>query len=35
MKQTAAWIWFHSEGEQKENIEKQLIGQMGFKKIGM
>jgi len=35
MKQTAAWIWSHSEGEQKENIEKQLVGQMGFKKIGM
>jgi hypothetical protein len=34
MKQTAAWIWHHSSGEQKDNIEKQLIGQMGFKKIG-
>ncbi len=33
MKQTAAWIWFHSEGEQRENIEKQLTGQMGFSKI--
>ena len=35
MKQTAAWIWFHSKGEQKENIEKQLTGQMGFKRIGV
>jgi len=35
MKQTAAWIWFHSEGEQKDNIEKQLVGQMGFRKIGV
>ena len=34
MKQTAAWIWFHSKGEQKDNIEKQLVGQMGFRKIG-
>tara|TARA_B100000287_G_scaffold402779_1_gene424004 strand:- start:1312 stop:1920 length:609 start_codon:yes stop_codon:yes gene_type:complete len=33
MKQTAAWIWHHSKGEQKENIEKQLTGQMGFKRI--
>lgn len=35
MKQTAAWIWHHSSGEQKDNIEKQLTGQMGFKKIGV
>jgi len=35
MKQTAAWIWFHSEGGQKENIEKQLVGQMGFRKISV
>lgn len=34
LKQTAAWIWHHSEGEKRENIEKQLTGQMGFKKIG-
>jgi len=33
MKQTAAWIWYHSEGEQRESIEKQLTGQMGFNKI--
>ena len=33
MKQTAAWIWYHSDGDKKENIEKQLTGQMGFKKI--
>jgi len=35
MKQTAAWIWFHSKGEQKDNIEKQLVGQMGFREIGV
>ena len=35
MKQTAAWIWYHSDGEKKENIEKQLTGQMGFKRIGV
>lgn len=33
MKQTAAWIWYHSEGDKKENIEKQLTGHLGFKKI--
>jgi len=35
MKQTAAWIWYHSEGEQKETIETQLTSQMGFRKIGV
>ena len=34
-RQTAAWIWYHSKDEKKENIEKQLIEQMGFQKINM
>ena len=34
-KQTAAWIWYHSKDKQRENIEKQLTEQMGFKKIIM
>jgi hypothetical protein len=34
MKQTAAWIWYHSKDEQRKTIEEQLTGQMGFSKIG-
>lgn len=34
IKQTASWVWYHSDGEQKDQIEKQLTGQMGFKRTG-
>lgn len=32
IKQTAAWVWYHSDENQKDQIEKQLTGQMGFKR---
>ena len=32
IKQTAAWVWYHAEKNQKDQIEKQLTGQMGFKR---
>ena len=35
IKQTASWVWYHSDGEQKDQIEKQLTGQMGFKRTGL
>lgn len=32
IKQTAAWVWYHADENQKDQIEKQLTGQMGFKR---
>jgi len=32
IKQTAAWVWYHADKNQKDQIEKQLTGQMGFKR---
>lgn len=34
IKQTASWVWYHSDGDQKGQIEEQLTGQMGFKRTG-
>jgi hypothetical protein len=32
IKQAAAWVWYHSDENQKDQIEEQLTGQMGFKR---
>ena len=32
IKQTASWVWYHADKNQKDQIEKQLTGQMGFKR---
>ena len=35
IKQSACWVWEHSDGPQREQVEKQLVSLMGYKKRGI